>query len=169
MINSKIYVEQITSKGIQESVDTYNQPNVPDNVLKLELVKRQEGAEITIPKAVFEHTEPNGNTEELTTDQNGKLTIKGLTYGVHKLKEISVMDGYVVNGNSVEFRVETDNKITLISKTDETLGKITFTVTEQGTVSMIVEDKLAPFQIQVHKEVYGLRDFLTENRGFGIV
>ena len=152
LINSKIYVEQITSKGIQESVDTYNQPNVPDNVLKLELVKRQEGAEITIPKAVFEHTEPNGNTEELTTDQNGKLTIKGLTYGVHKLKEISVMDGYVVNGNSVEFRVETDNKITLISKTDETLGKITFTVTEQGTVSMIVEDKLAPFQIQVHKE-----------------
>lgn len=152
MINSKIYVEQITSKGIQESVDTYNQPNVPDNVLKFELVKRQEGAEITIPKAVFEHTEPNGNTEELTTDQNGKLTIKGLTYGVHKLKEISVMDGYVVNGNSVEFRVETDNKITLISKTDETLGKITFTVTEQGTVSMIVEDKLAPFQIQVHKE-----------------
>ena len=152
LINSKIYVEQITSKGIQESIDTYNQPNVPDNVLKLELVKRQEGAEITIPKAVFEHTEPNGNTEELTTDQNGKLTIKGLTYGVHKLKEISVMDGYVVNGNSVEFRVETDNKITLISKTDETLGKITFTVTEQGTVSMIVEDKLAPFQIQVHKE-----------------
>ena len=136
LINSKIYVEQITSKGIQESIDTYNQPNVPDNVLKLELVKRQEGAEITIPKAVFEHTEPNGNTEELTTDQNGKLTIKGLTYGVHKLKEISVMDGYVVNGNSVEFRVETDNKITLISKTDETLGKITFTVTEQGTVSM---------------------------------
>lgn len=61
LINSKIYVEQITSKGIQESVDTYNQPNVPDNVLKLELVKRQEGAEITIPKAVFEHTEPNGN------------------------------------------------------------------------------------------------------------
>ena len=152
LINSKIYVEQITSKGTPESVDTYNQPNVPDNVLKLELVKRQEGAEITIPEAVFEHTEPNGNTEKLTTDQNGKLTIKGLTYGVHKLKEISVMDGYVVNGNSVEFRVETDNKITLISKTDETLGKITFTVTEQGTVSMIVEDKLAPFQIQVHKE-----------------
>lgn len=152
LINSKIYVEQITSKGTTQSVDTYNQPDVPDNVLKLELVKRQEGAEITIPKAVFEHTEPNGNTEKLTTDQNGKLTIKGLTYGVHKLKEISVMDGYVVNGNSVEFRVETDNKITLISKTDETLGKITFTVTEQGTVSMIVEDKLAPFQIQVHKE-----------------
>ena len=49
LINSKIYVEQITSKGTPESVDTYNQPNVPDNVLKLELVKRQEGAEITIP------------------------------------------------------------------------------------------------------------------------
>lgn len=52
LINSKIYVEQITSKGTPESVDTYNQPNVPDNVLKLELVKRQEGAEITIPEAV---------------------------------------------------------------------------------------------------------------------
>lgn len=91
LINSKIYVEQITSRGTTESVDTYNQSNVPDNVLKLELVKRQEETEITIPKAVFEHTEPSGNTEKLTTDQNGKLTIKGLTYGVHKLKEMGAL------------------------------------------------------------------------------
>ena len=94
---------------------------------------------------------PDGRKERLTTDQNGALTIKGLTHGVHKLQEVSVMDGYVVNNNLVEFKVGTDNRITLTSKANDSVGKITFTVGEDGNVSMTVEDQLAPFKLQLKK------------------
>ena len=35
------------------------------------------------------------------------------------------------------------------SKLDDSL---TFDVTEEGNISMIVEDKLAPFELQIHKQ-----------------
>lgn len=152
LLNSKVYVKQITASGTAETVKTYSQPIVPENILKLELVKVQEGTDIKIPGAVFEHTKPDGSKARLTTDQNGALTIKGLTHGVHKLQEISVMDGYVVNNNLVEFKVGTDNRITLTSKANDSVGKITFTVEKDGNVSMTVEDKLAPFKLQLKKE-----------------
>ena len=152
LLNSKVYVKQITASGTAETVKTYSQPTVPENILKLELVKVQEGTDIKIPGAVFEHTKPDGSKERLTTDQNGALTIKGLAHGVHKLQEVSVMDGYVVNNNLVEFKVGTDNRITLTSKANDSVGKITFTVEKDGNVSMTVEDKLAPFKLQLKKE-----------------
>lgn len=147
-----MYVKQITASGTAETVKTYSQPTVPENILKLELVKVQEGTDIKIPGAVFEHTKPDGSKARLTTDQNGALTIKGLTHGVHKLQEVSVMDGYTVNNNLIEFRVDEDNQITLTSKADESVGKITFTVKKDGNVSLTVEDKLAPFKLQLKKQ-----------------
>ena len=149
LINNEVFVRKITSDGTSESVTTYNYPKIPENILKLDLVKKQAGTDLVIPEASFEHTRPDGTTEILKTDENGCLSIKGLTYGNHKIREIAAPNGYALNENIVEFTVAEDNTITLKSKLDDSL---TFDVTEEGNISMIVEDKLAPFELQIHKQ-----------------
>lgn len=152
LVNSEIFVRQITSIGTTESVNTYNQPIIPENILKLDLVKKQAGTEIAIPGAKFEHTKPDGTKETLETDTDGKLSFKGLQHGHHVISEISVMDGYEINGNLIAFEVAEDNKVTLTSTLDATLGKVVFEITEEGNISLLIEDKLSPFQLYIHKE-----------------
>lgn len=151
LINSEVFVRQITPSGSGDIVETYNQPTIPENILKLDLVKKQEGTDIVIPDAEFEHIKPDGTVEKATTDENGQLSFKGLQYGKHVLRELKVMDGYLVNGNVIEFTVAEDNTITLTSAIDEEQGKIKFDITPEGNISIVVEDKLAPFDLLVHK------------------
>ncbi|MFQ7871770.1 MAG: collagen binding domain-containing protein, partial [Coprococcus phoceensis] len=42
LINQEVFVRQITAEGNAEWVNTYNRPVVPEKVMKLDLVKRQE-------------------------------------------------------------------------------------------------------------------------------
>ena len=151
LINPEVFVRQITPEGNDQFIDTYNQPTIPENILKLDLVKKQEGTDIVIPDAEFEHVKPDGTVEKAVTDENGQLSFKGLQHGKHILRELSVMDGYLVNGNVLEFDIAEDNTITLTSKIDDKQGKIKFDITPEGNISIIVEDKLAPFSLIVHK------------------
>ncbi len=151
LLNSEVFVRQITSEGTSDNVHTYNKPIIPENILKLDLVKKQEGTDIVIPDAEFEHVKPDGTTEKAKTDASGKLSFKGLAYGKHILRELSVMDGYLVNGNVIEFTVAEDNTITLTSEIQDEEGKIKFDITPEGNISLIVEDKLAPFDLLIHK------------------
>ncbi|GAB5616252.1 hypothetical protein JCM31739_10770 [Faecalimonas canis] len=151
LINPEVFVRQITPEGNDQFIDTYNQPTIPENILKLDLVKKQEGTDIVIPDAEFEHVKPDGTVEKAVTDENGQLSFKGLQHGKHTLRELNVMDGYLVNGNVLEFDVAEDNTITLTSKIDDTQGKIKFDITPEGNISIVVEDKLAPFDLLVHK------------------
>ena len=75
-----------------------------------------------------------------------------MQYGTHRITEIEVMDGYEINGNLIEFHVAQDNKVTLTSKIDITLGNVVFDVTDEGHISVIVEDPLSPFTLRIHKE-----------------
>lgn len=151
LLNPEVFVRQITPSGATENVNTYNKPTIPENIFKLDLKKEQEGTDIPIPGAKFEHTKPDGTKETLTTDENGALTFKALQHGHHAITELEVMDGYVVNENIIEFDVAEDNKVTLTSTTDPTLGNIKFEVTAQGNISLTVEDLLAPFSLKIHK------------------
>lgn len=152
LLNCEVYVVQITASGTADNVHTYNHPIIPENILKLDLVKKQEGTDISIPGAEFEHTKPDGTKETLETDADGKLSFKGLQYGHHVISEISVMDGYLLNGNVIEFEVSEENEITLTSKIDQDLGKVDFDVTPEGNISLLVEDKISPFRLYIHKE-----------------
>ena len=151
LLNPQLFVMQITSKGTDQYVNTYNKPIIPENIFKLDLKKVQEGTEIPIPGAKFEHTKPDGTKETLVTDDKGCLTFKALQRGHHAITELEVMDGYIVNANIIEFDVAEDNKVTLTSKIDETLGNVKFEVTAQGNISLTVEDLLAPFSLKIHK------------------
>lgn len=151
LINQVKYILQITSEGTAETVHTYNKSTIFENIFKLDLVKRQEGTDKVIPNAEFQHTKPDGTAEILKTDREGKLTFSGLSYGEHKIRELSVMDGYEINGNIITFTVAEDNTVTLNGTFDESDGNIRFEMTGEGNIRIEMEDRLAPFDLVIHK------------------
>lgn len=153
LINSEVFVIKITDDpNADESVHTYNQPKIPETLLTLDIVKVLKGKDTPIPGVVFLHTDSKGNQEEVTTDEKGQAVLKGLTRGTHTVQEKSVPDGYTKNPGVLKFSVDENNKITLLENTatDKT-GTMKFTVREDGTAQLHVEDVLAPYQLIVHK------------------
>lgn len=153
LINPEVYVVPITSSNdSSEFVETYNQPKIPETLLTLDIVKVLKGKDTPISGVVFTHTDSKGNQEEVTTDEKGQAVLKGLTRGTHTIQEKSVPDGYTKNPGVLKFSVDENNKITLLENTatDKT-GTMKFTVREDGTAQLHVEDVLAPYQLIVHK------------------
>ena len=153
ILNPEIFVVPITSNNDgSEFVYTYNEPEIPETLLTLDIVKVLRGKDTPISGVVFLHTDSKGNQEEVTTDDKGQAVLKGLTRGTHTIQEKSVPDGYTKNPGVLKFSVDENNKITLLENTatDKT-GTMKFTVREDGTAQLHVEDVLAPYQLIVHK------------------
>ena len=127
-INDKVFVQKITSSGDAERVETYNQPEVLEKVIKFNIKKVQVGTTTPVSGAVFRHTLPDGSTKDLETNGSGEITITGLASGTHKIKEIKSPDGYQLNTNEVVFEVEAGT------------GKIKFTSSSNSLVTQGVED-----------------------------
>lgn len=110
LINESIYVKQIKGSGDLEYVNSFSAPVVSETAIEVHVTKYQSETEFVIPGTVFEHTAPDGTRKEVTTDENGKIVLKGLQYGVHTLWEISVMDGYVIRNPINTFSVDENTK-----------------------------------------------------------
>lgn len=148
-INNEVFVKKIVAGGNEECVETYNQPEILEKVIKFNIKKVQAGTSTPVSGAVFRHTLPNGSTEDLTTNGSGEITITGLASGTHKIKEIKSPDGYQLNPNEVVFNVASGT------------GKITFT---SGTNSLVTQgtkdsgdgyatfgNKVNPFNLKITK------------------
>ena len=151
LINPTIIVckiDKTPSGGI-----VYQEPTQKENALKINVKKVQAGTSKPIERVIFEHKKPNGYTERMSTDEDGNLSFKALEWGNHEIREILAPDGYSSNTNKITFTVGTDNKITITSKGTETdtNGKITVTVTKDGNINAVVEDKPAPYDLLIHK------------------
>lgn len=149
--NGELFVRKITGGGTGQDVSTWQQIKVPENILKIELVKWQEGTKIPIPRAEFEHIKPDNTVERVKTDSDGRLSFRGLQRGTHQVKETAVMDGYELNENSITFTVGENNEITFLPTIEDSKGKIELEVTEEGNIMAAVEDRPAPFSLVVHK------------------
>ncbi len=151
LLNPEIYVRQITASGTTENVKGYNPPVAKEQIMKVDLWKMQEGTKVPIPGTAFEHIRSDGTKETLITDENGMLSFEGLQYGEHKIRETAVMEGYLLNENTITFHVDTDNTVALISTLDHGKGTIEFSVTNEGNISLTVYDKTEPFVLYLHK------------------
>ena len=147
-INPAIFVRKINEDG-SGKVETYNVPIVKENNIKFTLNKVQEGSTVSISGARFTHTRPNGATEELVTDANGTVTMKGIENGVHTLKESYVKDGYELNTTLIRFEVKSGGTITMLS--DLTGTGISFGKDSVGNGILKVEDKVSPYDLEIPK------------------
>lgn len=148
-INNEVFVRKITPSGDVEGVDTYNQPEVLEKVIKFNIKKVQVGTTTPVSGAVFLHTKPDGTTESLTTDEKGEISITGLASGTHKIKEIKSPDGYQLNPNEVVFEVEAGTgKITFTSGTN---SLVTQGVEDSGDGYATFADMVNPFDLKITK------------------
>ena len=148
-INNEVFVRKITTSGSVEDVDTYNQPEILEKVIKFDIKKVQEGTSTPVSGAVFRHTLPNGSTEDLETNGSGEITITGLASGTHKIKEIKSPDGYQLNPNEVVFNVASGTgKITFTSGTN---SLVTHGTKDSGDGYATFGDKVNPFNLKITK------------------
>lgn len=148
-INNEVFVRKITTSGSVEGVDTYNQPEVLEKVIKFDIKKVQAGTSTPISGAVFRHTLPNGSTEDLETNGSGEITITGLASGTHKIKEIKSPDGYQLNPNEVVFNVASGTgRITFTSGTN---SLVTHGTKDSGDGYATFSDKVNPFNLKITK------------------
>lgn len=148
-INNEVFVRKITTSGSVEDVNTYNQPEILEKVIKFNIKKVQVGTTTPVSGAVFLHTKPDGTTESLSTDEKGEITITGLETGIHKIKESKAPDGYQLNPNEVVFEVEAGTgKIKFTSGTN---SLVTQGVEDSGDGYATFGDKVNPFNLKITK------------------
>lgn len=148
-INNEVFVRKIVAGGNEEGVETYNQPEILEKVIKFNIKKVQAGTSTPVSGAVFRHTLPNGSTEDLTTNGSGEITITGLASGTHKIKEIKSPDGYQLNPNEVVFNVASGTgKITFTSGTNSLIAQGT---KDSGDGYATFGNKVNPFNLKITK------------------
>lgn len=149
-INNEVLVRKIVAGGEnKECVETYNQPEILEKVIKFNIKKVQAGTSTPVSGAVFRHTLPNGSTEDLETNGSGEITITGLASGTHKIKEIKSPDGYQLNPNEVVFNVASGTgKITFTSGTN---SLVTQGTKDSGDGYATFSDKVNPFNLKITK------------------
>lgn len=148
-INNEVFVRNITSTGTADDVNTYNQPEILEKVIKFNIKKVQVGTSTPVSGAVFLHTKPDGSTEDLETNGSGEITITGLASGTHKIKEIKSPDGYQLNTNEVVFEVEAGTgKIKFTSGTN---SLVTQGVEDSGDGYATFADMVNPFDLKITK------------------
>lgn len=153
LMNSETFVVKITSdNNTNQFISTYNQQIIPENILKLNIVKKINDTDTAISGVTFCHTLPDGTKEEVVTDENGRAEVLGLTYGTHVIEEVAVSEGFTVNNGKVTFNVGTNNEITVVSNTavDEE-GNMRFSIQEDGSALLEVEDTFAPYSLKLTK------------------
>lgn len=148
-INNEVFIRKIVAGGNKEGVETYNQPEILEKVIKFNIKKVQAGTSTPVSGAVFRHTLPNGSTEDLTTNGSGEITITGLASGTHKIKEIKSPDGYQLNPNEVVFNVASGTgKITFTSGTNSLIAQGT---KDSGDGYATFGNKVNPFNLKITK------------------
>ena len=151
-LNDQLYVSQI--KGIaaegNQNVNTYNAVTWKENIEKLWITKKETGTDRVIPNVAFQHTRPDGKTEEISTDNRGMAEIKNQVIGQHTIKEVKTVDGYKIADGEITFNIDKNQDMTVISNT--TNGKMNLTqdpVTKQ--LSMEASNDLAMYKAIIVK------------------
>jgi Predicted outer membrane protein len=149
-LNNQVFVRKITSSGTLEGVNTYNAPIIPENAVRFHIIKYEKGSSTAVAGVEFTHTFPNGTTEVVKTDSNGKIELTGLAQGKHKIVEKSTINGLVVNPHTFEFTINADGSITNnTSSLDDKL--MSFKTDSQGNGVLTVYNDFADFNININK------------------
>ena len=105
LINSELFIRQITSEGNAEGVATYNQPIVPETpqkgVIQLQKIDADTSTaqgQGSLAGAVYEVTNSSNEVvATLTTDKDGKAESGRLPLGTYTVKEKTASPGYQVD------------------------------------------------------------------------
>lgn len=100
-LNDEVFVRKIISEGNAEGIETYNMPNVPEQVIKgkIRIAKKDKdtGKVIQVAGTVFDIYYDGKVVSSMTTDETGYAVSEPLAYGEYVIKEAKAPNGYVVD------------------------------------------------------------------------
>lgn len=100
-LNDEVFVRKITSEGNAEGIETYNMPNVPEQVIKgkIRIAKKDKdtGKVIQVAGTVFDIYYDGKVVSSMTTDETGYAVSEPLAYGEYVIKEAKAPNGYVID------------------------------------------------------------------------
>ncbi|ENZ03537.1 hypothetical protein HMPREF1092_00724 [Clostridium thermobutyricum] len=136
------------------------------NIQNITVVDGQETGSLTITKegpnkeklsgAVFEITGPNGFDREVTTGDNGSISLSGLPWGTYTIKEVKAPQGYELNNKPQKVEVNASNvklnqnliftdaklngsiKVTKLGKDGAKLAGAEFTITGENNFKKVI-------------------------------
>ena len=159
--NPNIAIKQVTKNMAQE---TFFQPIiVKENRIDLEIYKQRSDTKTPLENIAFVHQEPNGKTTMLRTDSNGKIELKGLTFGFHKLTEVEEDNGFDTITQPFYFDVQMDGKIY-----DRTKGQELNYIFD-NTLKIpkyVINNDVKPFVLRIVKE--NINGKLLDGAEFGL-
>lgn len=124
----KIYAEYggIVSKNPPTAVDTETTDSTGEatttegDTYVLKAVEKDSNK--IIKKAKFKHTLPDGTTETLTADSEGKVEATNLSAGVHTFQMTSVPKGYKLNNTQYRLKVNESGKAEKVDNTTQRIN-----------------------------------------------
>lgn len=142
-----VYVKKLSDTEV-----VYQEPVVEEEIIQVSLLKYYEKETQCVPGITFLYEAPDGSQKKFMTDEQGKITIKGLQKGIHRLKEIETTSEYLLNENEIVFEVNDKNEIAVVSEVNEKSGKVDTRIDENGNLHIKVENKSAFFRLVLWKE-----------------
>ena len=191
LINEKVFVEQITSEGNAETVETYNSPDIPEDIIRgdLQIVKfsrnpeEEQDQKTPLAGICFEITsKTTGETVEITTDENGYASTAqlddgrgGLIYDTYTVHEKNTPDGLKPvedfevtiseEGKTLYYILEDTTVVSPVQlvKTDSTTGK---NIPVAGVKFRLLDSEKQPVTMTTYypeKKIYDI--FETNEKG----
>lgn len=101
LLNNEIFVVKVKPEGNDEILNTYQEPIVPEQVIKgkIRIAKKDKdtGKVIQVAGTVFDIYFNGQKVSSMTTDETGYATSEDLAYGEYVIKEAKAPNGYVVD------------------------------------------------------------------------
>ena len=156
LLNSEIFVMQITSEGTNQFVNTYNAPIIPEQVMRgsVELYKSDDESSNALAGAVYGIYFHDGTeVGKLTTDETGYAKSNLLPYGSYYLQEITAPNGYVLDTAQYPFMISTDGQAAVVETSDKL---------QKGTINIQKTDNESGKPLaNAEYEIYAKEDIVT--------
>ena len=156
LLNSEIFVMQITSEGTNQFVNTYNAPIIPEQVMRgsVELYKSDDESSNALAGAVYGIYFHDGTeVGRLTTDETGYAKSDLLPYGQYYLQEITAPNGYVLDTAQYPFMISTDGQAAVVETSDKL---------QKGTINIQKTDNESGKPLaNAEYEIYAKEDIVT--------
>lgn len=102
-LNDELFVIKLKIGGTNEILNTYQEPIVPEQVIKgkIRIAKKDKdtGKVIQVAGTVFDIYYDGKVVSSMTTDETGYATSEDLAYGEYVIKEAKAPNGYVIDVN----------------------------------------------------------------------
>ena len=136
LLNNEIFVVKVKPEGNDEILNTYQEPIVPEQVIKgkIRIAKKDKdtGKVIQVAGTVFDIYFNGQKVSSMTTDETGYAVSEDLAYGEYVVKESLAPNGYTI---------DVDQEAVVDIKAEQTYDTELSDKRVNATINLVKEDK----------------------------